>query len=53
MTEPDYEVAIIGAGPGGIATAHLLRQKGIHDFVIIERGNWYWNLPRPARGRDE
>lgn len=39
MTEPDYEVAIIGAGPGGIATAHLLRQKGIRDFVIIERGN--------------
>ncbi|MGV0782509.1 flavin-containing monooxygenase [Mycolicibacterium sp. XJ775] len=39
MTEPDYEVAIIGAGPGGIATAHLLRQKGIHDFVIIERGD--------------
>ena len=39
MTEPDYEVAIIGAGPGGIATAHMLRQKGIRDFVIIERGN--------------
>lgn len=39
MTEPDYEVAIIGAGPGGIATAHMLRQKGIHDFVIIERGD--------------
>ncbi len=39
MTDPDYEVAIIGAGPGGIATAHLLRQKGIRDFVIIERGN--------------
>ncbi|ORA35039.1 monooxygenase [Mycobacterium aquaticum] len=36
---PDYEVAIIGAGPGGIAAAHLLRQKGIHDFVIIERGD--------------
>ncbi|MGV0769949.1 flavin-containing monooxygenase [Mycobacterium syngnathidarum] len=39
MTEPDHEVAIIGAGPGGIATAYLLRQKGIHDFIIIERGN--------------
>src|SRR5690606_21948716 len=39
MTQPDYEVAIIGAGPGGIATAHLLRQRGIRDFVIIERGN--------------
>jgi len=38
MTEPDHEVAIIGAGPGGIAAAYLLRQKGITDFVIIERG---------------
>jgi cation diffusion facilitator CzcD-associated flavoprotein CzcO len=39
MTRPDYEVAIIGAGPGGISAAHLLRQKGIEDFVIIERGD--------------
>ena len=39
MTRPDYEVAIIGAGPGGIAAAHLLRQKGIEDFVIVEGGD--------------
>jgi cation diffusion facilitator CzcD-associated flavoprotein CzcO len=39
MTRPDYEMAIIGAGPGGIAAAHLLRQKGIEDFVIVERGD--------------
>ena len=39
MTEPDHEVAIIGAGPGGIAAAHLLHQKGITDFVILERGD--------------
>lgn len=39
MTEPDYEVAIIGAGPGGIASAHHLRAKGISDFVIIERAS--------------
>ncbi|MHC9296315.1 flavin-containing monooxygenase [Mycobacterium sp. LTG2003] len=38
MTEAHYEVAIIGAGPGGISAAYLLRQKGIHDFVIVERG---------------
>jgi cation diffusion facilitator CzcD-associated flavoprotein CzcO len=43
--EADYEVAIIGAGPGGIAAAHMLRQRGITDFVIIERaadfgGTW-------------
>ncbi|MDY6999211.1 MAG: NAD(P)/FAD-dependent oxidoreductase [Actinomycetota bacterium] len=33
------EVAIIGAGPGGIAAAHLLRQRGITDLVILERGD--------------
>ncbi|WP_237072092.1 NAD(P)-binding protein [Mycobacterium avium] len=35
----DVEVAIIGAGPGGITAAHLLRQRGITDLVILERGN--------------
>ena len=30
---------ILGAGPGGIAAAYLLQQKGIHDFVIIDRGD--------------
>lgn len=39
MTEPDYEVAVIGAGPGGIAAAHHLRKKGIRDFTIIERAD--------------
>jgi cation diffusion facilitator CzcD-associated flavoprotein CzcO len=32
------DVAIIGAGPGGIAAGHLLRTRGITDFVILERG---------------
>ncbi|TQK31838.1 NAD(P)/FAD-dependent oxidoreductase [Arthrobacter sp. SLBN-53] len=45
MSRPDHEVAIIGAGPGGIAAAHHLRRHGITDFVIIERagdfgGTW-------------
>lgn len=39
MTTPDHEVVIIGAGPGGIAAAYLLQRKGIHDFVIIDRGD--------------
>jgi cation diffusion facilitator CzcD-associated flavoprotein CzcO len=39
MSEPVYEVAIIGAGPGGIAAAHLLGKKGITDFVILERAD--------------
>jgi cation diffusion facilitator CzcD-associated flavoprotein CzcO len=30
VAEPDYEVAIIGAVPGGIAAGKLLRDKGIH-----------------------
>lgn len=33
-----FEVAIIGAGPGGIAAAYMLRQKGVTDLVILERG---------------
>lgn len=38
MSEPDFEVVVIGAGPGGIATAHLLQERGIDDFLILERG---------------
>ena len=44
-TEHIHEVAIIGAGPGGITAAHLLQRNGIDDFVILERagdigGTW-------------
>jgi cation diffusion facilitator CzcD-associated flavoprotein CzcO len=35
----DFEVAIIGAGPGGIAAAYLLRKAGITDLVILERAD--------------
>jgi cation diffusion facilitator CzcD-associated flavoprotein CzcO len=42
---PDYEVAIIGAGLGGIGMAIALRRAGIDDFVLLERagdigGTW-------------
>lgn len=45
MTDIDFQVAIIGAGPGGIAAAHYLRRQGIDDFVILDRaadfgGTW-------------
>ncbi|MFW0792021.1 flavin-containing monooxygenase [Gordonia sp. CPCC 205333] len=45
MTTPDHSVAIIGAGPGGICAAVLLKKKGIDDFVILDRaddfgGSW-------------
>ncbi len=45
VAAPDHEVAIIGAGLGGIGAAIALRQAGIDDFVILERaadigGTW-------------
>ncbi|WP_306358596.1 MULTISPECIES: NAD(P)/FAD-dependent oxidoreductase [unclassified Nocardia] len=47
-TGPQYEVAVIGAGPGGIAAGVTLRRAGIHDFVVLERadevgGSWHEN----------
>ncbi|MEU7867348.1 NAD(P)/FAD-dependent oxidoreductase [Dactylosporangium sp. NPDC049140] len=37
MTGP--RVAVIGAGFGGIAVAHLLRRAGVTDVTIYERGD--------------
>src|SRR4051812_37885353 len=37
--EPDHEVAIIGAGIGGIGMAIALRRAGIDDFVVLERAS--------------
>ncbi len=36
---PDVEVAVIGAGLGGLGMGHALRQAGITDFVILERAD--------------
>ena len=36
---PDHEVAIIGAGLGGIGMAITLRRAGIEDFVVLERAS--------------
>ncbi len=33
------QTVIIGAGFGGIAAAHALRERGQQDFVILERGD--------------
>lgn len=54
--EPDYEVAIIGAGLGGICAAIKLLEIGIKDFVIIDRdedfgGTWLRNT-YPGVGAD-
>lgn len=48
MDKPEFEVAVIGAGPGGIAAAVKLRGAGIDDFVVLERadevgGSWHEN----------
>jgi cation diffusion facilitator CzcD-associated flavoprotein CzcO len=45
MSIVDHEVAIIGAGLGGIGMAIALRRAGIEDFVLLERagdigGTW-------------
>jgi cation diffusion facilitator CzcD-associated flavoprotein CzcO len=45
---PQYEAAVIGAGPAGIAAAAKLRKAGIDDFVVVERaddvgGSWHEN----------
>ncbi|WP_433672908.1 flavin-containing monooxygenase [Nocardia sp. CA-136227] len=44
-TEPDHEIVVIGAGPGGIAAGVLLKRAGIEEFTILERagevgGSW-------------
>ena len=44
----DVEVVIIGGGFGGLLAAARLREAGIHDFRIIEKGGdfggtWCWN----------
>ncbi|MEA2492204.1 MAG: hypothetical protein QOJ29_115 [Thermoleophilaceae bacterium] len=36
---PDYEVAVIGAGLGGLGVGAALRHAGIEDFAIFERAD--------------
>ena len=36
---PDHEVAIIGAGLGGIGAAIALKRAGIEDIVLLERAS--------------
>jgi cation diffusion facilitator CzcD-associated flavoprotein CzcO len=37
--KPDHEVAIIGAGLGGLGLAAALKRKNIQDFAIFERAD--------------
>ena len=46
--ENTYHTIIIGGGFGGVLSGARLREQGIHDFRIIEKGGdfggtWYWN----------
>ena len=33
----DSRIAIIGAGPAGLAAGMYLEQAGFHDYTILER----------------
>ena len=44
----DTEALVIGAGLGGLLVSARLRQLGVHDLRVIEKGGnfggtWYWN----------
>jgi cation diffusion facilitator CzcD-associated flavoprotein CzcO len=39
VSGPDHEIAVIGAGLGGIGMAIALRRAGIDDFVVLERAS--------------
>src|SRR3954453_21120916 len=44
----DVEVAVVGTGFSGLGTAIRLKQEGIEDFLVLERGDdvggtWHWN----------
>jgi cation diffusion facilitator CzcD-associated flavoprotein CzcO len=46
--QPDFEVAIVGAGFSGIGTAIKLDEAGIRDWALLEEGDgvggaWHWN----------
>ena len=46
MEQSDIRVAVIGAGPAGIAAGYELRRQGFHDFTIFEKldaagGTWH------------
>ena len=41
-----YDVAIIGAGPSGIAAALALKNNGINNIVVLERESQAGGIPR-------
>src|SRR5438270_2571225 len=49
MNENEHvDIAILGSGFSGLGMAVRLRQQGLHDFVVLERGDevggtWWYN----------
>jgi sarcosine oxidase subunit beta len=39
MTDPRYELAIVGSGVTGLSTAYSLAKKGFTDIVILDMGH--------------
>ena len=37
--QPSYQVLVVGAGFGGLGMAAALRQAGIDDFLVVDRGD--------------
>ncbi|QJY50994.1 bifunctional 3-(3-hydroxy-phenyl)propionate/3-hydroxycinnamic acid hydroxylase [Pseudonocardia broussonetiae] len=52
MSQDEYDVAVVGYGPVGMATAALLGRAG-HSVVVVERYGGLYNLPRAAIFDDE
>ena len=40
MSDPHYDVIVIGAGPGGYVAAIRAAQLGLKTACIDKRGNW-------------
>ena len=39
MMKKEYQLAVIGAGPAGMAAAIAAWESGVRDIVILERGS--------------